>query len=166
VSKVSWCQQALATPTVRIQSEDFDLQAEIEHARKASAGIGAVVTFSGICRDEGGILSALHLEHYPGMAHASIQRIADAAIARFGLNALSVIHRYGTIPVGDNIVLVVAAAPHRQSAFDGANYVMDYLKTEAPFWKKMVSTDGTDNHWVEPRNADTESQVRWIAPPA
>ena len=112
------------TPTIRVQHEDFDLQAEVDHLSKGKPGIGAVVTFSGLCRDDGGTLAALELEHYPGMAEAEMTRIGKLAIERFGLLGLTAIHRYGKIAVGENIVLVVAAAPHRQAAFDGANFVM------------------------------------------
>jgi len=106
------------SPTIRVQGEDFDLQAEIDLLCKGKPGIGAVVTFSGLCRDEGGTLDALELEHYPGMAEAEMTRIAEMAIERFKLNGLTAIHRYGKIAAGENIVLVIAAAPHRQAAFD------------------------------------------------
>ena len=128
-------------PTIRVQAQDFDPAAEARLLTQNDAGIGAVVTFTGLCRDEGGALSALELEHYPGMAEAEMTRIAGLAIERFELRGLTVIHRYGKIATGDNIVLVIAASSHRQAAFDGANFVMDYLKTAAPFWKKEHGTD-------------------------
>ncbi|MBB4251308.1 MULTISPECIES: molybdenum cofactor biosynthesis protein MoaE [unclassified Rhizobium] len=149
------------TPTIRVQHEDFDLQTEVDLLSKDKAGIGAVVTFSGLCRDEGGTLAALELEHYPGMAEAEIRRIGDLAITRFGLLGLTAIHRYGKIAAGENIVLVVAAAPHRQAAFDGANFVMDFLKTAAPFWKKEHGKDGATGNWVAAKDADDTARDKW-----
>ena len=113
-----------------------------------------MVTFTGLCRDEGGRLEALELEHYPGMAEAEMTRIARQAIDRFALCGLTAIHRYGRIPPGENIVLVVAAATHRQAAFDGASFVMDYLKTGAPFWKKEHTVDGKAGDWVAAKDND------------
>ena len=101
-------------PTIRVQAQDFDLQAEIDALAKGRLDIGAVVTFTGLCRDEQGSLTALELEHYPGMAEAEMRRIADLAIERFSLMGLAAIHRFGKIRPGENIVLVIAAAPHRQ----------------------------------------------------
>ncbi len=149
------------TPTIRVQREDFDLQGEIDLLSKGKPSIGAIVTFSGLCRDEGGTLDALELEHYPGMAEAEMTRIAAMAIERFKLNGLTAIHRYGKIAAGDNIVLVIAAAPHRQAAFDGANFVMDFLKTSAPFWKKEHGKDGKQREWVEAKNQDDAARDRW-----
>ncbi|EJT07262.1 molybdenum cofactor biosynthesis protein MoaE [Rhizobium sp. CCGE 510] len=151
----------IITPTIRVQREDFDLQTEVDRLSKGKPGIGAVVTFSGLCRDDGGSLSALELEHYPGMAEAEMARIGDLAIARFGLLGLTAIHRYGKIAVGENIVLVIAAAPHRQAAFDGANFVMDFLKTAAPFWKKEHGRNGASGDWVAARDADDAARDKW-----
>ena len=148
-------------PVVRVQREDFDLQAEIDKLTGGRHDIGAVVTFSGLCRDEGGELGALELEHYPGMAEAEITRIAKLAVERFELLGLSAIHRYGKIAPGENIVLVIAAAPHRQAAFDGANFVMDFLKTSAPFWKKEHGKDGTQGDWVSAKDADDAARAKW-----
>ncbi|MBB3568608.1 molybdenum cofactor biosynthesis protein MoaE [Rhizobium sp. BK491] len=148
-------------PVVRVQREDFDLQAEIDRLTDGRRDIGAVVTFSGLCRDEGGALGALELEHYPGMAEAEITRIAKLAIERFELLGLTAIHRYGKIAPGENIVLVIAAAPHRQAAFDGANFVMDFLKTSAPFWKKEHGKDGTQGDWVSAKDADDAARAKW-----
>lgn len=148
-------------PLVRVQREDFDLQAEIDQLTSRRHDIGAVVTFSGLCRDEGGTLGALELEHYPGMAEAEIDRIAKLAIERFELLGLTAIHRYGKIAPGENIVLVIAAAPHRQAAFDGANFVMDFLKTSAPFWKKEHGKDGTQGGWVSAKDADDAARAKW-----
>ncbi|MBB3382667.1 MULTISPECIES: molybdenum cofactor biosynthesis protein MoaE [unclassified Rhizobium] len=148
-------------PVVRVQRKDFDLQAEIDRLTDGRRDIGAVVTFSGLCRDEGGTLGALELEHYPGMAEAEIDRIAKLAIERFELLGLAAIHRYGKIAPGENIVLVIAAAPHRQAAFDGANFVMDFLKTSAPFWKKEHGKDGTQGGWVSAKDADDAARAKW-----
>jgi molybdopterin synthase catalytic subunit len=150
-------------PTIRVQREDFDLQAEAAALSAGRHEIGAVVTFSGLCRDEGGGLEALELEHYPGMAEAEMRRIATLAIDRFGLRGLTAIHRYGRIAPGENIVLVIAAASHRQAAFDGANFVMDFLKTAAPFWKKEHGVDGKAGDWVAARDADDAARTKWTA---
>lgn len=152
----------MVKPTIRVQREDFD--AAIESA-KISAGrkdIGALTSFIGLCRDEQGTLDALELEHYPGMAEAELMRIGTMAIERFNLLALTVIHRFGKIAAGEQIVLVIAASSHRQAAFDGANFVMDFLKTAAPFWKKEHGLDGTAGQWVSARDADDAARDRWI----
>ncbi|SFO70510.1 molybdopterin synthase catalytic subunit [Mesorhizobium sp. NFR06] len=151
-------------PAIRIQHEDFDVAAEIAGLTKGRADIGAVVTFSGLCRDEQGALSALELEHYPGMAEAEIGRIAAEAVARWPLQGLTVIHRHGKIAPGENIVLVVAASAHRQAAFEAANFLMDYLKSRAPFWKKEHRADGTQGGWVEAKEADDHAADRWTKP--
>lgn len=150
-----------AEPFVRVQTEDFDLQTEIDRLTNGRHDIGAVVTFSGLCRDEGGTLGALELEHYPGMAEAEITRITMLAIERFELRGLTAIHRYGKIAPGENIVLVIAAASHRQAAFDGANFVMDFLKTSAPFWKKEHTKGGKEGDWVSAKDADDDAQAKW-----
>jgi len=148
-------------PEVRVQREDFDLHTEVNRLTGGRHDIGAVVTFSGLCRDEGGTLGALELEHYPGMAEAEITRIAALAIERFELLGLTAIHRYGRITPGENIVLVIAAASHRQAAFDGANFVMDFLKTSAPFWKKEHGRDGEEGGWVSAKDADDAARSKW-----
>lgn len=150
------------SPTIRVQREDFDPALETAAITAGRADIGAVVTFTGLCRDEGGNLALLELEHYPGMAEAQMRRIAEEAIARFDLAGLTVIHRHGRIAAGENIVLVIAAATHRQAAFDGANFVMDYLKTSAPFWKKEHSIDGTAGGWVDAKDADDRARDKWM----
>jgi molybdopterin synthase catalytic subunit len=152
---------AAVVPTVRIQREDFDVAAEIAGLTQGRADIGAVVTFSGLCRDEQGALSALELEHYPGMAEAEIARIATEAVQRWPLQGLTAIHRHGKIAPGDNIVLVVAASVHRQAAFEAANFLMDYLKSRAPFWKKEHRADGSEGGWVEAKEADARAARRW-----
>jgi molybdopterin synthase catalytic subunit len=152
---------AHVVPTVRIQAEDFDAASEIARLTRGRADIGAVVTFTGLCRDEAGTLSALELEHYPGMAETEIARIATEAMERWALTGLTAIHRYGMIKPGENIVLVVAASSHRQAAFDAANFLMDYLKSRAPFWKKERRVDGTAGNWVDAKDADDRAARRW-----
>ncbi|MGN7291654.1 molybdenum cofactor biosynthesis protein MoaE [Rhizobium sp. SAFR-030] len=149
-------------PTIRVQAEDFDLQAEIDALTGGRRDVGAVVTFSGLCRDEGGSLTALELEHYPGMAEAEMRRIAELAVDRFSLLGLTAIHRYGKIAPGGNIVLVIASASHRQAAFDGASLMMDFLKTAAPFWKKEHLADGTSGGWVAAKDADDAARDKWL----
>ena len=151
----------MVAPTIRVQAQDFDLDVEVRALSEGRHDIGAVVTFSGLCRDEGGTLQALELEHYPGMAEAEMRRIADIAIERFSLIGLTAIHRYGKIAPGSNIVLVIAAAPHRQAAFDGANFMMDFLKTSAPFWKKEHAANGTEGDWVDAKDADDKARDKW-----
>ncbi|MDE1159140.1 MAG: molybdenum cofactor biosynthesis protein MoaE [Neorhizobium sp.] len=150
------------TPTIRVEADDFDLQAEIDALTAGRTDIGAVVSFSGLCRGEKGTLSALELEHYPGMAEAEMTRIAELAIERFSLMGLTAIHRFGKIEPGENIVLVIACSPHRQAAFDGANFVMDFLKTSAPFWKKEHAADGSPRDWVSAKDADDKAQEKWL----
>ena len=148
-------------PDIRIQSEDFSIEHEIAELTQGRADIGAVVTFSGLCRDEGGQLSALELEHYPGMAEEEIVRIAQQAIERWPLSGLVVIHRFGKIEPGENIVLVIATSAHRQAAFDGANFLMDFLKTNAPFWKKEHLKNGSAGKWVDAKESDDDALKRW-----
>lgn len=150
-------------PLVRVQAEDFDIAAETGRLVGGRRDIGAVVTFTGLCRDDGGQLAALELEHYPGMAENEILRICRLAANRWPVSGLTAIHRYGRIVPGENIVLVLAASPHRHAAFDAANYVMDYLKTSAPFWKKEHFTDGTEGGWVSAKESDSEAFGRWAA---
>jgi molybdopterin synthase catalytic subunit len=148
-------------PSIRIQAQDFDLGAEVARLADGRPDIGAIVTFSGICRDENGRLAALELEHYPGMAEAEIGRIAAQAADRWPLGALTVIHRHGRILPGENIVLVVAASSHREAAFEAASFIMDFLKTRAPFWKKEHLIDGGEGAWVEARAEDDRRTESW-----
>lgn len=150
-----------AEPVVRIQAEDFDLASEVSALAAGRGDVGAVVTFSGLCRDDAGTLAALELEHYPGMAEMEILRIARQATERWPLNGLVAIHRHGRIRPGENIVLVVAASSHRQAAFEAASFLMDFLKTRAPFWKKEHRTDGTEGQWVDAKEADDQAAKRW-----
>lgn len=152
---------AAVEPVVRVQADDFDIAAENARLTEGRADVGAVVTFTGLCRDEGGTLAALELEHYPGMAQAEIGRIAREAAERWPLTGLTVIHRHGKIAPGENIVLVVAASAHRQAAFEAADFMMDFLKTRAPFWKKEHRRDGTEGGWVEARDIDDKAAERW-----
>ena len=148
-------------PVIRVQRQDFDIAAENARLTEGRADVGAVVTFAGLCRDEGGTLAALELEHYPGMAEAEIGRIAEQAAERWPLTGLTVIHRHGKIAPGENIVLVVAASSHRQAAFEAADFLMDFLKTRAPFWKKEHLKDGSEGNWVEAKDADDAAAERW-----
>jgi molybdopterin synthase catalytic subunit len=150
-----------ATVTIRIQEADFDTAREIASLTHGRTDIGAVVSFSGICRgsERGEDIAALTLEHYPGMAEAEIMRHAEQAMSRWPLQGLTVIHRFGRIKPGENIVLVVTASQHRQAAFEAAEFLMDYLKTSAPFWKREERAAGTD--WVEARSHDDAAAARW-----
>jgi molybdopterin synthase catalytic subunit len=152
---------AHVVPLVRVQAEDFDTSAEIARLARGRQDVGAVVTFTGLCRDEGGRLAALELEHYPAMAEAEITRIASEAMERWPLTGVSVIHRYGRIAPGENIVLVVTASTHRHAAFDAASFLMDYLKSRAPFWKKEHLRDGGEGGWVDARELDEAAAERW-----
>lgn len=151
-----------STPvTVRVQAGDFDAAREVAILTEGRTDIGAVVTFTGLCRDEAGALAGLELEHYPGMAEEEIWRVVDAAQARWPLFGVTVIHRFGRIRPGENIVLVVAASAHRRAAFAAAEFLMDFLKTRAPFWKKEHRRDGTSGGWVDAREADDAAAARW-----
>jgi molybdopterin synthase catalytic subunit len=150
-----------AAVTIRIQEADFDIAREISALTQGRTDIGAVVSFSGICRgSEGGeAIAALTLEHYPGMAEAEIARHAGTATSRWPLTGLTVIHRVGRIEPGENIVLVLTASAHRQAAFQAAEFLMDYLKANAPFWKREESPKGTS--WIEARGHDETAAARW-----
>ena len=149
--------------TIRIQQADFDIAQEIAALTGGSTDVGAVVTFTGICRgdDSGKTVAALTLEHYPGMAEAEIARHAETAISRWPVTALTVIHRVGRIAPGENIVLVVTASVHRQAAFAAAEFLMDYLKAHAPFWKREEGEAGSG--WVDARAHDDAAADRWTA---
>ena len=147
--------------TIRIQSEPFDVPAETARLRAGRADIGAIVTFTGLCRGEEGRLQALELEHYPGMAEEEIARVADTALARWPLMGLTAIHRFGLIRPGEDIVLVITTSAHRRVAFEAADFMMDYLKTRAPFWKREHLLDGTTGSWVEAKGEDEQAAARW-----
>jgi molybdopterin synthase catalytic subunit len=148
-------------PTIHVQRQDFDVADEIAALTAGRADIGAVVTFSGLCRDEAGRLAALELEHYAGMAETEIARVVEEAARRWPLDGVTVIHRHGRILPGENIVLVITAAAHRGAAFAAAEFLMDYLKTRAPFWKREHQADGTVGGWVEAAASDDEAAQRW-----
>jgi len=145
-------------PTIRIQIADFDVAQEIAALSAGRNDIGAVVTFSGLCR--GGETTALTLEHYPEMAEAEIGRHARAALQRWPLTGLTVVHRVGRFLPGDNIVLVVTASAHRQAAFEAAEYLMDFLKAHAPFWK-IEEIAGGRKAWVAATAQDDDAAARW-----
>jgi molybdopterin synthase catalytic subunit len=153
------------TTTVRLQREPFDVAAEVEKLTRGRTDIGAVVTFTGICRaDENGEpIAALNLEHYPSMAEAEIARHVEEARSRWPLMGVTVIHRHGRIQPGENIVLVVTASSHREAAFAAASFLMDYLKTRAPFWKQVEKVSG--NIWVDAKATDDAAAERWSVPP-
>ena len=150
--------------TVRLQRDDFDIGAEIARLTQGRTDIGAVATFTGICRadNEGQRIEAMTLEHYPGMAEAEIARHAAEAEKRWPLLGTTIIHRHGRIEPGENIVLVATASSHREAAFAAAQFLMDFLKTRAPFWKQVESANGRD--WVEPKAADDDASERWRYP--
>jgi molybdopterin synthase catalytic subunit len=147
--------------TIRIQEADFDIAREIAALTQGRTDIGAVVTFSGICRGgEGGeAIAALTLEHYPGMAEAEIGRHVEEAVSRWPLTGVTVVHRVGRIAPGENIVVVLTASAHRQAAFQAAEFLMDYLKANAPFWKREESAGGAN--WVDARSHDDDAAARW-----
>src|SRR6201996_7994456 len=154
------------TTTIRLQKEAFDIAAEVAALTQGRTDIGAVVTFTGICRaDENGEqIAALTLEHYPAMAEAEIARHVVEASARWPLLGATVIHRHGRILPGELIVLVVTTSSHRQAAFAAAEFLMDYLKTRAPFWKQVEKASGKT--WVEAKATDDSAAERWAQAPA
>ena len=144
---------------VRVQSAPFDMGAETEAFTKAAEGAGAVVTFSGLVRDEGGTLSGMEIEHYPGMTEKALGSICDEAIERWSLVDALVIHRHGPLKPGEQIMMVATASRHRADAFQAAEFLMDYLKSRAPFWKKETGADGTS--WVDAKDDDEAALKRW-----
>jgi molybdopterin synthase catalytic subunit len=138
---------------IRVQREDFDICAEIAKIKAGRSDIGAVVTFLGTVRDQHGTVAEMTLEHYPGMTESELQRIEQEACARWKLQASLIVHRIGTLKAGDNIVLVATASEHRYAAFKATKFLMDYLKTSAPLWKRESGPGGT--RWVEPTRATT-----------
>ena len=142
-----------------VQAEAFDLGAEANAFAAMQSGAGAVVTFTGIVRDNGGTLSAMEIEHYPGMTEKAIKAIMDQALERWSLADALVIHRYGRLAPNDPIMMVATAARHRADAFAAAEFLMDYLKSRAPFWKKEYGADGAE--WVAARDEDEDALNRW-----
>lgn len=147
--------------TIRVQHEDFDTAHEAEILAAGRHDIGGMVTFTGLCRDEGGTLAALELEHYPGMAEDELNAIAAEAAARWPLQGITIIHRYGRLLPGARIVMVLCASAHRRAAFEAADFLMDFLKSRAPFWKKEHRRDGQAGDWVAAKDADDEALRRW-----
>lgn len=148
--------------TVRVQTADFDLGAEINQLRQTRKDIGAVVSFVGLVRDlnDGDTVSQLTLEHYPGMTEKSLAAIIEQAKARWRIIDALIVHRVGTLQPSDQIVLVIVTSAHRGDAFSACEFMMDYLKTEAPFWKKEANSTG--EHWVEAKLSDDVARDRWI----
>ena len=144
---------------IRVQEQDFDIGAEVAKLTAGRTDIGAIVTFLGTVRDRQGEVEAMTLEHYPGMTERELQRIETEACARWPLQASLIVHRTGTLKPGDNIVLVVTASEHRDAAFDAARFLMDYLKTSAPFWKRETGQSGS--RWVEADTRDGDAISRW-----
>ncbi len=149
---------------IRVQTDDFDIAAETRALTAGRTDIGAIVTFTGTVRGVAGgrPIASMTLEHYPGMTEAELARVEADANARWPLQASLIIHRHGVLMPGDNIVLVMTASLHRHAAFEAAAYLMDYLKTRAPFWKKETGTDGV-GHWVDARETDAHALKRWGA---
>ena len=146
--------------TVRVQTESFDQGAELSGFAQGRSDLGAVVSFTGIVRDEAGTLDRMEIEHYPGMTEKAIATIVDEAMRRWSLADCLVIHRHGPLRPGDQIMMVVTASAHRVAAFDAAEFPMDYLKSRAPFWKKEFTKDG-ETDWVDAKVNDEEALKRW-----
>jgi len=146
---------------VRIQTGDFDLAVEVAALRTGDAGVGAVASFIGTVRErsDGASIRRMELEHYPGMTERAIEAMIDAAMKRFDIRAARVVHRVGVLEVGEQIVLVAVSSAHRRPAFEACEFLMDYLKTQAPFWKKETTPEG--ERWVDARVADDAALARW-----
>jgi len=144
---------------IRVQQEDFDIGAEVARLRAGRSDIGAIVAFVGVVRDRAGAVEEMTLDHYPGMTEAELQRIEAEASSRWPLQASLIVHRYGKLRPNDNIMLVVTASEHREAAFRAAEFLMDYLKTRAPFWKCESGPQGS--RWVEADARDDASTARW-----
>ncbi len=144
---------------VRVQRDDFDLGSELRALREGRTDIGALVSFSGLVRDDTGDLQELELEHYPGMTEAALAEIEAEAHKRWDLNATLIVHRYGPLKPGEQIMMVAAASPHRKAAFEAADFLMDFLKSRAPFWKKETGVKGAE--WVDAKDTDEAALKRW-----
>ena len=151
---------------LRVQREDFDIGTEVRRLATGRTDIGAIVTFTGVMRSEndGASVAGMTLEHYPGMTEAELARVEAEAGQRWPLQASLIVHRIGALKPGENIVLVVTASAHREAAFAAAEFLMDYPKTRAPFWKKETRADGTER-WVEARDSDESAAGRWDGTP-
>lgn len=145
--------------TVRVQAEPFDAGAELDAFAQGRTDIGAVVSFTGVVRDTKGDLQEMLIEHYPGMTESAISKIATEAVQRWDLADVLVIHRYGPLAPGAPIMMVATASAHRAAAFEAADFLMDYLKSRAPFWKKEITGDGAN--WVAAKDADEDALKRW-----
>lgn len=147
---------------VRVQVEDFDVGAELEALAKGKHGIGGVALFVGLVRDlaSGEPIGAMELEHYPGMTETELESIEAEALSRWPLEETLIVHRYGRLEPGDRIVLAAAASAHREAAFEACRFIMDFLKTRAPFWKKEDTPDG--GQWVDARSSDDDATRRWV----
>lgn len=146
---------------IRVQQEDFDVGAEIKALTKGNPSIGGVVSFIGLVREIAGdrSIDTMALEHYPGMTEKMLARIEEEAQERWNLDASLIIHRYGPLNPGDQIVLTITASAHRQDAFEANEFLMDWLKTKAPFWKREAGADG--DNWVEAKDSDDVAAARW-----
>ncbi len=144
---------------IRVQAEDFDLGAVLDEMRAGRHDIGALVSFTGLVRDTKGDLEQMTLEHYPGMTQKALTEIAEQASTRWQLNDAAIIHRFGALKPGDQIMMVAAASAHRAAAFEAADFMMDYLKSRAPFWKQEKTADNTA--WVDAKEADDTARDRW-----
>ncbi len=145
---------------ISVQIDDFDVAGESQIMRTGNPMIGAIVSFTGLVRDmESKPLKSMTLEHYPAMTHLELERIADEALTRWPLQGLSIIHRYGELFPGDQIVMVLTASAHRDAAFSSASYIMDFLKTRAPFWKK--ESHGDQDKWVDAKESDEDNLSNW-----
>jgi molybdopterin synthase catalytic subunit len=146
---------------IRVLAEPFDAAQLLADFSARAAGAGAIASFTGLVRGEndGAAVTGLELDHHPRLTGQAIEGIGADAVARFGLADIAIVHRFGTLAPGEAIVFVAAAAPHRRAAFDAVDYVMDRLKTEAPFWKREQRSDGA--HWLEARDSDREARARW-----
>ncbi|MDD9922655.1 MAG: molybdenum cofactor biosynthesis protein MoaE [Boseongicola sp.] len=145
--------------SVRVQIEPFDAGEELRLFSEGAKGAGAIVTFSGVVRDEDGSLEAMEIEHYPGMTESALENIRNEAMSRWSLSSVLIIHRYGALKAGEQIMMVATASRHRADAFAAAEFLMDYLKSRAPFWKKEFGSTG--EKWVEARDEDEASLKRW-----
>ena len=149
----------MTEPKVIVQAEDFDTAAIVRELTAGKYDTGAVVTFTGLCRSEGESLTALELEHYPGMTESALGTIVDNAMSRWDINRVTVIHRVGKLMLNQKIVFVGVTSPHRGSSFEACEFIMDFLKTQAPFWKKEF-TD-TSEYWLDAQEKDQVAAERW-----
>ena len=150
---------------IRVQMEDFDIGAEIQHMTEGKADVGALACFVGLVRDVAGDdrIESMTLEHYPGMTERALEKLEAEARERWTLNDVVIVHRYGTLLPGDRIVLVATTAGHRQAALESCEFLIDWLKTKAPFWKKEETPEGA--RWVEAKESDDEQAARWEVDP-